>query len=394
MAKVRATIDKVAATETADVLRSEGIDVIEGRARLAGEDHVDVGSRLVGYRRLVLATGAGPALPDIPGLSGTVVLTNQNIFDLAAQPRSLLVIGGGPIGVELAQAFARLGTDVTIVEARSRLLPREEPEASTHVAAALGVDGVQIHSGRTISAFATTSDGTQAELDDGTVVAVASVLLAVGRQADTSELGLAERGVVTDQHGYITTDNRMQTNIAGIYAAGDVTGRAAYTHAADEMGRIAAINALSRVPYRRFRHDCIPAVTFTDPEVARVGLTEAAAAITVPRARVAYVPLDEIDRAVTSGRTDGYIKLIAGPRRTTGALGGGRVLGATVVASHAGEMISVPTLAMRNGMYPARLALTVQAYPTWSLGIRQAAAQFFVETEGRRSRPAQRATEV
>jgi len=154
------------------------------------------------------------------------------------------------------------------------------------------------------------------------------------------------------------------------------------------MGRIAATNALARLPLRSFDERSIPAVTFTDPEIARVGLTEHGAATTIRGARVAYLPLDELDRAITAGRTDGYIKLIAAPRRPTGTLAGGRLIGATIVAARAGEMIALPTLAMRTRMYPARLALTVQAYPTWTVGIRQAAAQLFLETGGRTARPA------
>lgn len=388
MAEVRAAVDDIAATETAAVLRSEGVDVIEGRARLTAQGRIDVGGRTVGYRRLVLATGAGPSIPPIAGLAGREVLTNETVFDLTSQPASLLVLGGGPAGVELAQAFARLGTKVTMVEAEGRLLPREEPEASQLVAGALRSDGVVVHTGRSVTSVEPGCPDWTVALDSGASFAVTTILCATGRRPATDGLGLVDGGVVTDGRGYVVTDRHMRTSVAGVYAAGDVTGRAAFTHAADEMGRIAAANALSRAPYRRYRDDCIPAVTFTDPEVARVGLTEDAVAASVAGARVAYLPLGELDRAVTAGRTDGYIKLIAGPRKATRSLAGGRLLGATVVAPHAGEMISVPTLALRTGMLPARLAMTVQAYPTWSLGIRQAAAQLFIESGGRRSRPA------
>ncbi len=388
MKRVRATVDDVAATESAQVLRAEGIDVIEARAALAGPGRVSVDGRSVGYRRLVLATGTAPAIPPVPGLDESRVLTNQNVFDLAARPASLLVLGGGPIGVELAQAFARLGTVVKVVEGDRRLLPREEPEASALVADALVADGVEVHAGSKVRSVEHSGGGARLVLEDGTSLLGERILVAAGRRPRSGDLGLDEQGVATDGRGYIVTDRHLRTNVAGIYAAGDVTGRPAFTHAADEMGRLAANNVLSRVPYRTFSESALPAVTFTDPEVARVGVTEDTAAATVRGARVAYVPLREVDRAVTAGRTDGYIKLIAGPRRLTGGLAGGRLVGATVVAVHAGEMIAVPTLAMRSGMTPARVALTVQAYPTWTLGVRQAAALFFVESAGRRWRPA------
>lgn len=389
VARVHATVARVAATESADVLRREGIDVLDGRARLAGPGRLHVAGRQLNARRLVIATGAGPAVPAIPGLADVDVLTNENVFELTARPASLLVIGGGPIGVELAQAFARLGTTVTVVEAASRLLPREEPEASAVIADALRADKVQVVLARQVTSVAADPAGVTVTLDDGATIKGTQVLVAVGRRPATVGLGLTETGVGTDRLGYIVTDTHLLTNVAGVFAAGDVTGRAAFTHAADEMGRVAATNSLSRAPYRRFHEERIPAVTYTTPEVARVGLTEHQAASTAGGARVAYLPLAELDRAVTAGRTDGYIKLIAGPRRGTRNLAGGRLLGATIVAARAGEMIALPTLAMATAMFPARLALTVQAYPTWTLGVRQAAAQLFIETGGRRSRPAQ-----
>lgn len=386
-ARVRATVAAVAAGEDAGVLRAEGIDVIEGRARLAGRGRVQVGDRAVAARRVVIATGAGPLVPGIPGRAEVGALTNRTVFALESRPASLLVVGGGPIGVELGQAFARLGTAVTVVEAAGRLLPGEEPEASAVITGALAADGVEVRTGRQVTALSGRPGAVRARLDDATEVAAEAVLVAVGRRADTASLGLADAGVEVDGRGFVVTDRRLRTTAAGIYAAGDVTGRSMYTHAADEMGRLAAANALSRLAWRAFHSDAVPAVTYTTPEVARVGLTEGQAAA-IPGARVAEVPLSEVDRAVTAGRTAGYVKLIVAPRRATRDLAGGRLVGATIVADPAGEMIAVPALALRSGMLPARLALTVAAYPTWSLGIRQAAAQLFVEAGGRRARPA------
>lgn len=385
--RVRATVARIAATEDAGVLRREGIEVIEAPARFLGRGRLAAGGPQLRYGRAVIATGSVPAVPPIAGVADVGALTNETVFDLRRRPAALLVIGGGPIGVELGQAFARLGTAVTIVETADRLLPREEAEASAVVAAALAADGVEVRTGRQVTSLRRSADAVSAGLDDGTAVTAEQVLLAVGRRAATGGLDLEAAGVELDSRGYVRTDARLRTTAGGVYAAGDVTGGVLSTHAADEMGRIAANNALSRIAWRRFRPDAIPAVTYTTPEVARVGLTEEEAAA-IPGARVAELPLSELDRAVTAGRTDGYVKLIAAPRTPTGNLAGGRLIGATIVAERAGEMIAVPTLALRAGLFPARLALTVQAYPTWTLGVRQAAAQFFVETGGRRARPA------
>lgn len=383
MARVRATVAAVAATETADVLRAEGIDVVEGLARLTGHGTLAVGHhRLVG-QAVVLATGAAPDVPDIPGLCDVPYLTSNTVWDLQDLPASLVLLGGGPVGCELAFAFALLGSQVTLLEAVDRLLAREEPEASAAVTRALRERGVDVRTGTRVREV---QPGPKVLLDDGNLVQAEALLVATGRRALTAELDLDAAGIVPDARGFVPVDDHMRTTARGVYAAGDVTGLLQFTHAADEMGRTAAINALRRPLRLRFRSDAVPWVTFTVPEVARVGLTEAQAA---PRGgRVAFLPLDKVDRAVTEGRTDGFIKLIAGPRRVTGNVGGGRLLGATVVADHAGEVIHEAALAIRTGMFTGRLAQTVHAYPTLATGVRSAAAQFFVERDGLRARKA------
>ena len=189
--------------------------------------------------------------------------------------------------------------------------------------------------------------------------------------------------VKLDPHGHVITNDRMMTSLRGVFAAGDVTGRAFLSHAADEMGRIAAGNALGKGLRGRFRGKTVPRVVFTDPEVASVGATPADAPA---GSRVAYLPLAEVDRAITDGRTDGYIAIVAGPRRLLRNTGGGRILGATIVAPRAGEMLQEIVLAMRTGAFAGRLAQASHAYPTWSNGVQKTAAQFFGEVEGRRAR--------
>ncbi len=407
MDRVRSTVDQVAATESADVWLRQGVTVVEGRGRLVTHDTVAVDGRRLTAPRIVVATGARPEIPSLDGLdpsagpaggkatgrwsgpAGEAVLTTETLFELESRPASMGILGGGPTGCELAQALARLGVEVVLFEAAERVLAGEEAEASSVVAAALTAAGVEVRASTPVTGVSAGGDAAGVEVRAGSgageeSVTVERLLVAAGRAPAADGLGLRELGVKLRGPGWVVTDDRMATNVKGVYAAGDITGRMAFTHAADEMGRLAAANALGRGPRGRFRDRWIPRVTFTDPEVARVGVVEAEAPA---RSRVAYLPLSEVDRAVTDGRADGFIKLMAGPRPGLGRLGGGQVVGATIAAPRAGEMIAEVALAMRTGAFAGRLAQTAHAYPTWSHGVQKAAAQFFGEIEGRRARP-------
>ena len=389
MAEVQRVIAVIASTENDEVLTGEGVDVIRGRARFVDATRIEVEGSTVTGGRFVIATGSRPLVAKIDGLAGVDHLTNENVFDLVAAPSSIGILGGGAGGCELAQAFARLGVRVSLFEAVDRLLPSEEPEASAIVAQSLRADGVDLHIGVPVKKIE--SDGARggARIEAGkSMVTVEQVLVALGRVPNTAGLDCEAVGVRLDDRGHVRTDDRLKTAVETIYAAGDVTGRLPFTHAADEMGRLAAGNALGKGMRGKHRTHWTPWCTFTDPEVARVGLTEAEASR--KGGRVAYLPLSELDRAITDGRTDGYIKLIAGPRPVTRRAYGGRIIGATIVGPRAGELIHEPALAMRTGMMVGRLAQAVHAYPTWSYGIQKAAAQFFVEVEGRRARKASR----
>jgi len=385
MARVSSTVDRIADAESADVLREEGVTVIEGRARFATHDSIIVGNRRITAPRIIVATGGRPLVPAIPGLDDVEVMTTGQIFSLTSKPRSLGIIGAGAVGCELAQAFAGLGVAVTLFEALPRVLSREEPEASAVIEAALSADGIDVRTGAGIE---------RVEQRDGQIVLIAAegetvverLLIAVGRRPNSADMGLEELGVGLDSSGHIRTDERLQTDVRGIYAVGDVTGKLPFTHAADEMGRLAAGNALRKGVRGKFRTSWIPWATFTSPEVARIGMTEAEAAAC--GGRVAELPMSEMDRAITDGRTDGFVKLIAGPKPITRNLFGGRMLGATIVAPRAGEMIHEIALAMRTNAFTGRLAQTVHAYPTWSYAIQKVAGQFFGEVEGRDARPA------
>ncbi len=387
--RMREVIAEIAATEDAEALRKEGIDVLPGQAAFADRGRIRVDGRALRSRRFVIATGSAPSVPAVPGLRQVPYLTNETIFDLPELPASLAVLGGGAVGCELAQAYARLGCRVTVLESQSRLLPSEEPETSAVIERVFAAEGVDVRTQAKVESAAATGDGVGLALSAGTAVQVEKLLVAVGRAPVTDGLQLEAAGVRLDDRGHVVTDDRLATTAPGVYAAGDVTGRMLFTHAGHEMGRIAAGNALGRRA-RRYRTRATPWVVFTAPEVARVGLAEAEAA---PRGgRVAYLPMSELDRAITAGATEGFIKLVAGPRPWLRNAGGGQILGATIVAERAGELIHEAVLAMATRMFTGRLAAATHAYPTWSYGVQLAAAQFFMKIGGREAyaaRPAE-----
>jgi pyruvate/2-oxoglutarate dehydrogenase complex dihydrolipoamide dehydrogenase (E3) component len=345
MAHVRASRDAIAPHDSPERFRSLGVDVIFGAAAFADRRTVRVGDARLRFTRAVIATGSRPTVPHIDGLQDLRYLTNENVFDLTTQPRSLTILGGGPVGCELAQAFARLGTRVTLVEAGRQLLPREDLDAAALVAAALAADGVEIRTGTTVrSARELAGD---------------AVLIAVGRQATVKGLGLDAAGVACSDEG-VHVDDRLRTTNPRVYASGDVCSRFKFTHAADAMSRIVVQNALF-FGRKRASALVIPWCTFTTPEVAHVGI--AAAETARQRASTITVPLTDVDRAVVDEDTGGFVRV---HHRA------GRILGATIVAAAAGEMIGTVAYAMRQGGTLGDLAAAIFPYPTLSTALRQA----------------------
>jgi len=388
MASARRAVATIAATEDAAVFRKEGVEVIEGRARFVSKDEVEVDGARVGADRFVIATGARPAVPPIEGLRALDHLTSDTVWELDEQPASIVVLGGGAIGCELAQALARLGTAVTVVESSDRLLDKEEPEVSAVIRSVFEAEGIVVRLGAKATRVEATGRGGAARvhLEHGDPVQGDRVLVAIGRRPVTDGLDLEAAGVALDDRGFVRTDDYLRTSAANVWAVGDVSGKLQFTHAADEMGRIAVGNAFGRLRQRRFRSERVPWVTFTSPEVGRVGMTEAQAA--EHGGRVAYLPLTEIDRAVAEDERAGFLKVIAGPRFALGDLAGGRILGATAMCSRGGELVHEFALAVRTGMFPARMAMATHAYPTWSMAVQKVMAQFFFEIEGREAEPA------
>ncbi len=387
MGDVARVVTEIAATESAEALSAQGVTVIEGRALFVGPRSVEVGGRTLTARRVLLCAGAHATLPAIPGLVGPLTVTNEGLFALATLPERLVVLGGGPIGVEMAEAFTRLGSRVTLIEGAARILPREEPEASASITTFLeglgvtvvtGVAGVQVRHG----------DRVELSLVDGRCVTGDRLLVAVGRTPSTNGLGLEAAGIELDATGHVRVDGRLRTSAPGVFAAGDIATTQNLTHVAYEMGRVGALNALGPVAALRAHPKWAPAVVYGSLEVARVGALEAE--VTDSSAKVAYLPLAEVDRARATGETSGFVKLVTVARPLTRHRLGGRLVGATIVAPRAGEMIAELALTMRAGLAPARLALTAHPYPSWSIAVQQAAAQLFGEFGGRRARPASR----
>jgi pyruvate/2-oxoglutarate dehydrogenase complex dihydrolipoamide dehydrogenase (E3) component len=388
MRHVHDVIDSIAADESVAQLQSEGIDLVRGWARVAAADTLDVEGRVLRGSRLVLATGASAAIPPIEGLDVVDHLDNRTLFDLTEQPEHLLVMGGGAIGVELAQAFSQLGSRVTLVEAAGRILTKEEPEASAVLTTVLERSGVDVRVG---SAVEKVTAGPTLHLADGTSVSGSHLLVAVGRKPATGGMGLEALGVELGKPGQVVTDSYLRTTVENVFAAGDCTTPMQFTHVGDEQGRLAAGNAFARgaaLPgalggMTRFAGSAVPWVTYTDPEVGRVGMTEQEAYDAYgERARVAVVTLDEMDRPRTASRTDGYLKLIAGPRPVARHQLLDRVVGVTAVMPAGGEIAAMGAVAMRTSMLAGRLAQAVAPYPTYALGLRMAAARLFGELGG------------
>jgi pyruvate/2-oxoglutarate dehydrogenase complex dihydrolipoamide dehydrogenase (E3) component len=345
-------------------MTSLGVDVFLGTAAFSGVRSVKVASDAdqtsseLHFRKAVIATGSRPAVPAIPGLAGTPFLTNENVFDLTTQPRDLAVIGAGPSGCELAQAFARLGTRVTLLDWAAQVLPREDRDAASLVDRQLRNDGVEVHLNAQLDAVRSVEDRFVIA-HGGHSTSADAVLVATGRVARIDDLRLEAAGVTYGPDGVIV-DDRLRTSNRRIYAAGDVCSKYKFTHAADAMARIVVQNALF-FGRGRVSSLVIPWCTFTSPEVGRVG--EAGKEADASGAAAITIPLSSVDRAVVDDATDGFIRVHH--RR-------GRITGATIVAPDAGELVSAVALAMRYGGSLADLSSSVFPYPTLSVALRQA----------------------
>jgi pyruvate/2-oxoglutarate dehydrogenase complex dihydrolipoamide dehydrogenase (E3) component len=354
--------------DSAQRFQGLGVDVFLGHAAFTGPDAVSVAGHTLRFRKAVLATGARARHPPIPGLEQAGFLTNESVFTLTELPPRLAVLGAGPIGCELAQAFARFGARVTLLDHNDRILKKEDPEAAEKVEQALRRDGVELVLGSTVTSAEKTPAGKLLRVKVGAAersLQADEVLVGAGRQPNVEGLGLEQAGVRFDPRTGVEVDDRLRTSNPRVFAAGDVCSRYQFTHPADAMARIVVQNALF-LGRTRLSALTIPWCTYTDPEVAHVGLTEAQARARGLKVRTFVQELCQVDRAVLDGEADGFVKVVA-------RAGSDRVLGATVVAAHAGEMLGELTLAVMGKVGLAQLARTIHPYPTQAEAIKKIA---------------------
>lgn len=369
---VHGVIAAIAPHDSVERFSGLGVNVIKAEARFVRPDLLAAGDTQIRARRFVIATGSRPTIPPISGLADCDYLTNETIFDLQERPDHLIVMGGGPIGVELSQAFRRLGSQVTLIE-RAQILPRDEPEAVAIVRAALLKDGVALLENAEVVAVSQPG-GIEATVRNAggetRHLTGSHILVAAGRKPDLDSLNLSAAGVEHGPKG-ITVDARLRTTNRKIFAIGDVSGGPQFTHIASYHAGIVIRNALFWLP-AKVDYRALPWVTYSDPELAHVGLTEAQARAEGHVVSTLIEPLRTNDRAQTERETEGLAKIVVGPR--------GRILGATITAPHAGELIGLWGLAIGQRMKLSAIAGMIAPYPTLSEISKKVSGQYFTKT--------------
>ena len=377
MKRVHRAIEKIEPHDSVERYTDLGVDCRQGEARFLSPWEVEIRNgdqvETLTARSIIIASGARPFVPPIPGIEDMDILTSDNLWELEEQPDRLLVLGGGPIGCELAQTFARLGSQVTQVQRQPRLMVREDPEASELVKQSLEDSGVKVLTGHNALRFSNEAGQKCLYVEhEGKEKALPfdAVLVAVGRQANTDALGLDTLALPTDPDGTIQTNERLQSRYPNIYACGDVAGPYQFTHTASHQAWYAAVNALFgflksfKVDYR-----VIPWCTFTSPEVARVGVNEQEAEQQGIEFEVTRYGIDDLDRAIADSADEGYVKVIT-------AKGSDRILGVTIVGQHAGELIAEYVLAMKHGLGLNKILGTIHIYPTMAEANKFAAGEW------------------
>ncbi len=366
MERMRRLRADVSPNDSAARFRSLGVDVFLGEGRFTGPDAVAVGTHTLHFRKAVIATGARAARPNIPGLAEAGFLTNETVFSLTALPRRLAVIGAGPIGCELAQAFARFGAEVSLLGNQPRLLPKEEPAAVERLDAAFRKDGIRLFLGCEVQRVELRGREKVLHATCGETsheIVVDEILVGAGRVPNVDGLNLEAAHVQYDPKKGVLVDDHLRTSNPRIFAAGDICSRYQFTHMADALARIVIQNSLF---FGRAKASAltIPWCTYTDPEIAHVGLYEHDAQQKGIKVRAFVQELSGVDRAILDGQTDGYVKVLV-------RAGSDRIVGATVVAAHAGDLISELTLAMVGGVGLRNIASTIHPYPTQAEAIKK-----------------------
>ena len=365
MRRIRTRISRV---DSASRLSAEGVDVFFGTARFSSADVVDIDGTRLRFKKAMIATGSRSMLPEIPGLAEAGYLTNETVFDLTALPASLLVIGGGPLGCELAQAFCRFGSRTVIAHDEPLFLPKEERDAAQMVSDALARDGVEIHlNTRALKVRVEGGKKLVQTVNDGSIatITVDLILTGIGRVPAVADLDLEAAGVAYDANTGIRVDDFLRTTNRRIYAAGDVCMEHQFTDTAEASARIVVQNALF-LGRKRVSALTVPWCTYTDPEIAHVGIYVKQARERGIPVKTFTVPMHDVDRAIADGEEDGFVKIHVRE-------GTDKILGATVVARHAGEMINGISLAMVAGIGLRTVARVIHTYPTQAEAIKQAA---------------------
>ncbi len=363
MQRVHGVIKTIEPHDSVERFTGLGVDCIQGEARITSPWSVEVNGQSIRTRNIIIASGARPFVPPIEGLADVGYLTSDTLWQLERQPKRLLVIGAGPIGCELAQSFARLGSEVILLDMADKVMPREDTDVSAFIAEKLEADGVELRLSHKTVKFSKEGETKTLQVEhEGQVFGIVfdEVLVAVGRRANTEGFGLQELNIGTTPQGTLQVNEHLQTRFPNVYACGDVAGPYQFTHTASHQAWYAAVNALfGRFKKYKVDYSVIPWATFTDPEVARVGLNEADARQQGVDYEVTQYAIDDLDRAIAESEAQGWVKVLTVP-------GKDKILGVTIVGAHAGELIGEYILAMKHGLGLNKILGTIHIYPTYS----------------------------
>ncbi len=364
---IKKAIDTIQVHDSRERFESLGCEVVTGEAHFSSPSQVEVNGKKIDAKRVVVATGSSVFIPPIKGLAQTGYLTNEDMFSLPTLPKSMIVLGGGPVGVEMAQAYSRLGSEVMIVEMASRLISRMEAEASKILADVLSSEGISVYLNTEVVEVFEQGDMKQVKLNDGTVLQADALLLAIGRRPVVDSLQLEKADVRFDATG-IKVNRKMQTTNKRIFACGDVTGEMPLTHVAELQAGIVIANMIFKLP-KKINYDVIPSVVYTEPEVAQVGVGIEQCK-QLKHGEIYQFEVSQLDRAVTDNSKVGVAKILTDK---------GRIIGASIIAPHAGELIHELALAIQEKMKVSKITSLVHAYPSYSQLNKRLAGQYYSE---------------
>ena len=364
---IKKAIDTIQVHDSRERFEALGCEVITGEASFVSPSQVEINGKIINAKRFVIATGSSVFIPEIKGIEQVRYLTNEDMFSLPVLPESLIVLGGGPVGVEMAQAYSRLGSKVTLVELASRLISRMDEDASKILADVLSAEGISIHLNAEVVDVFEQGDVKQIKLSDGTVLQSDALLVAIGRRPVVESLNLEKADVCYDAGG-IRVNRKMQSSNKKIFACGDVTGEMPLTHVAELQAGIVIANMIFKLP-KKISYDVVPSVVYTDPEVAQVGISIEQCEDR-KHGEIYQFEVSQLDRAVTDNSKVGLAKILTDK---------GRIVGAHIIAPHAGELIHELALAIQEKMKISKITSLVHAYPSYSQLNKRLAGQYYSE---------------